>query len=272
MEHRACLNLATLSHLGYEAQLQTAARAGFRAVGLRANTIEDALASGRTLPEARALLDSLGLAAPEMNFFPDWIYTRGEAREAALARFARLCELSEALGSPVIICTTGCEGTPDDTLARENYAELCRMAGARGLVAGLEFLPWTAVRTVADAWRLVERVHHEAAAVVLDSFHVVKGRSRMEDIRGLPPEKIAIVHVNDLLETGEDVITLCRRRRVLPGEGQFPLPEFVEAVRATGYAGWYALEILNEGYPKEDPDTVARRSFASMKALLGEAP
>jgi 4-hydroxyphenylpyruvate dioxygenase len=265
-----CLNLATLRHLGYEAQLTTAARAGFRAVGLQMVAVENYLVSGHSLTEARSLLDSLGLVAPEMNFIPGWIYARGEERVAALKRFARFCEVSEALGSRVIISTTSCEGTPDDLLAYENYGEICRMAWERGLVAGLEFIPWAAIKTVADAWRLVERVNHPAAGIVLDIFHLVKGGSRLEDIRNILAEKIAIVHLNDLLDTGEDVLTLCRNRRLLPGEGKFPLREFIMAVRATGYGGWYALEILSEDYDKQDPDMIARRSFESLNALLGK--
>lgn len=78
-----------------------------------------------------------------------------------------------------------------------------------------------------------------------------------------------MVHVNDLVETGEDVVTLARKRRRLPGEGQFPVREFVDAVRATGYRGWYVLEILNENDHQEDPASLARRSLASMETLLG---
>ena len=95
-------------------------------------------------------------------------------------------------------------------------------------------------------------------------------REQIDEIRSLPAERIAIVHLNDLLETGEDVLTLCRKRRLLPGEGQFPLREFMEAVRSTGYRGWYDLEIMSEEYDKQDPDRIARRSFASLRALLEE--
>lgn len=264
-----CLNLATLRCLDYETQLKTAAGAGFNAVGLQMVAVENYLASGHSLADARSVLDSLGLVAPEMNFFPDWIYARGEARTAALKRFARFCEVSKALGCQVIISTSSCSGTPDDRLAYENYREICRMAGEGGLVAGLEYLPWTTVKTVMDAWQLIERVNHPAAGIVLDIFHHVRGGSHVEDIRNIPAEKIAIVHLSDLLDTGEDVLTLCRKRRLLPGEGEFQLREFTEAVRDTGYSGWYSLEILSEEYDKQDPDGIARRSFESMSALLG---
>jgi sugar phosphate isomerase/epimerase len=269
MEQCVCLNLASLKHLDYESALTTAAKAGFRAVGLQEVPVEQYLASGRDLAGARAFLDSLGLAAPEMNFFPGWIYARGEARIAAFRRFARFCELATSLGPRIIIVTTSDEGTPDEALANENYAELCRMAGEQGLVAALECLPWAGVKSITAGWRIVERANHPAAGIVLDIFHIMKGGSSLDDIHAIPAEKIAIVHVNDLIETGEDVITLGRKRRVLPGEGRFPLRQFIKAVRATGYNGWYALEILNEKCPQEDPDDIARRSFTSMKALLG---
>lgn len=265
-----CLNLATLRHLDYEAQLKTAARANFRAVGLQMIAVEKYLASGHSLAEARSVLDSLGLVAPEMNFFADWIYTRGESRIAAFRRFARFCELATALGSRIVIVTTATEGTHDEALANENYTELCRMAGEQGLVAALECVPYGAVKTIADGWRIVERANHPAVGIVLDIFNIMKGGSRLDDIRTIPAEKIAMAHVCDLIETGEDVITLARKRRLLPGEGQFPLREFIEVVRATGFDGWYAVEILSEDYDKQDPDMIAQRSFESMSALLGE--
>ena len=269
MEQRICLNLASLKHLDYESALMTAAKAGFPAVGLQEVPIEQYLESGQTLAGACAFLDSLGLAAPEINFFSGWIHARGEARIGAFSRFARFCELATALGPRIIIATTGSEGKPDEALANENYAELCRMAGEQGLVAALECVPWSAVKTIDDVRRMVERANHPAAGIVLDIFNIMKGGSCLDDIRTIPAEKIAIVHVNDLIETGEDVMTLGRKRRVLPGEGRFPLREFIEAVRATGFDGWYALEILNEKCSQENPHDIARRSFASMKALLG---
>jgi 4-hydroxyphenylpyruvate dioxygenase len=269
MEQRICLNLASLKHLDYEDALMAAAKAGFPAVGLQDVPVEQYLATGHDLAGARVFLDSLGLAAPEINFFSGWIHASGKARIAAFSRFARFCELATALGPRILIVTTGSEGTPDEALANENYAQLCRMAGEQGMVVALECVPWSAVKTIADVWHMVERANHPAAGVVLDIFNIMKGGSRLDDIRAIPAEKIAIVHVSDLIETGEDVMTLCRKRRVLPGEGRFPLREFIEAVRAKGFDGWYALEILNEKCPQEDPDDIARQSFASMKALLG---
>jgi 4-hydroxyphenylpyruvate dioxygenase len=268
MEIGMCLNLGTLRHLDYESQLRAAARGGFRAVGLLLAAVESYLAGGRSLAEARAMLDSYGLVAPEMAFFPDWIYTREGERRASMGRFARICEISQALGARVIVSTTACAGTPDVGLATENYAELCRIAGDRGLIAGLEFLPWTPIRTVRQAARLVRQVDHPAAGLVVDIFHMVRGGSQIGDIRELPAGKIAIVHLNDLRDTGEDVITLCRNRRLFPGEGGFPLRDFLEAVRATGYTGWYSLEILNEALAEQDGDTLARRSLANLTALL----
>ena len=70
MEQRVCLNLASLKHLDYESALTASAKAGFRAVGLQEVQVERYLAWVTPLAKARLFLDSLGLAAPEMNFFP----------------------------------------------------------------------------------------------------------------------------------------------------------------------------------------------------------
>ena len=43
MDFRMCLNLSTVGHLAYESQLEISAQAGFKAIGLRINRLEEYL-------------------------------------------------------------------------------------------------------------------------------------------------------------------------------------------------------------------------------------
>ena len=57
----------------------------------------------------------------------------------------------------------------DDTdMARvqDNYTGLCEKLGGYRLTADLEFMPWTGVKDLATARRIVEKADHPAAAIV----------------------------------------------------------------------------------------------------------
>ncbi len=48
-----CLSLNTLGHLDYESQLKIAAQAGWKAVGLSMTKVEEFLATGKTIEDAK---------------------------------------------------------------------------------------------------------------------------------------------------------------------------------------------------------------------------
>lgn len=268
MDLRICLNLSTVGHLDYESQLKTSAQGGFKAVGLRINRLEEYLASGHTIEEAKGLLERNELIPVEMNFFSDWIYARGKGQREILDRFRNFSEISGALGCHVIIATTQCEGDPDEVLAQENFKEICHLASESDVLVALEFLPWSPLNTIRKAWEIVNKVDHPKGGIALDTFHYFKGGSSQKDLWEVPIDKVFIVHLADVVDIQADVVTLCRNYRVLPGEGIFIFDEFLEYLFKRGYKDYYSLEILNKDYPLEDPLEICTRAKSSMEDLL----
>jgi len=78
MKFSLCFNLGTIRHIDYQSQLDVSVQAGFDAVGLRMDSLEDYLSKGHTLEDAKQCLKKNNLTAVEMDFLPDWIYTKGE--------------------------------------------------------------------------------------------------------------------------------------------------------------------------------------------------
>ncbi len=272
MSDRLCINLATLGHLDYVPQLETSARAGWKAVGLRLNAVEAYLAEGHTVAEARKVLDDLKITAPEMNFFPDWFYARGAARTEAMERFRKLCRLSAQLGCSVIIATPICDGVEDVGVARENLAELARIAAPDGIRVALEFYAWTSLNSVRKAWEIVRAVDHPFAGICLDAFHYFRGESTVAQLREVPIEKIFVAHICDAEDCDADVATVCRQYRALPGEGVFCFDEILGYLRDRKYSGYYSLEILNKNYCRENPLELAVRARKSLETLLEDFP
>ena len=60
--------------------------------------------------------------------------------------------------------------------------------------------------------------------------------------------------VDDALPLAGDLADEVMARQVWPGEGEFPLTEFRDAIRATGYAGPVSVEVLNAAWRADGVD------------------
>ena len=99
--------------------------------------------------------------------------------DTELGAFKPFLERIEALGARHILVAGD---DPDRARITDSYARLCRLVWEHGLTADLEFMPWTAVRTIADARALVEAADHPAAAILFDTLHFDRCGSTLDEI------------------------------------------------------------------------------------------
>src|SRR5581483_11670032 len=86
----------------------------------------------------------------------------------------------------------------------------------------------------------------------------------------IPRDKIALVQLADGPWLDMDVISWSRHFRCFPGQGDFPLLDFMEAVQATGYEGPLSLEIFNDQFRAGSPRGVALDGQRSLIYLLDQ--
>lgn len=112
------------------------------------------------------------------------------------------------------------------------YARLCAAAAPYGLTANLEPMPWTAMKNIADAVRII----HDAgtpsnAGVLVDALHFARAPAHspntLADIAALPREWLHYAQICDASATTpvttEGLIFDARSNRLLPGEGGLDL-------------------------------------------------
>jgi sugar phosphate isomerase/epimerase len=231
--------------------LGAAADAGWRHVGLDRYTLE----ALEIAPAALApLLERHGLQCFEMlglQVDDDPVMARREA--TSVARWV------EAAGAQWVLTVSN--GTIDDQLT-ETFAAVCDPIVAAGGRVALEFTPHYSVNSIAKARALCDAVGPSRARVLIDSWHVFRGSDSLQEVRACPVEAIGYVQFQDALPVITSLSEESLTRRTWPGEGEFDLWGFANAIRSTGYAAPVSCELLNSSWHEAGmaPEEFARRT------------
>jgi sugar phosphate isomerase/epimerase len=251
---------------------EQAERAGFRGIGLWHADLEHVLET-RTLAEVKELLDAHGLRHLELEFLWDWfVDPADERRRASDAVRALLWAAAAELGAHHIK-VGNIPGTPCalDVLT-ERYAELCADAAEHhDAPIVYEFMPPDVnVHDLETALALVERADAPNGGLAVDTWHLGKLRLTPDDVRRIPARHIGWVELSDgRAEDMEDLVDETINHRELPGEGDFPVREYVAALRDAGYDGPWGVEVLSAQLRSLPIEQMFDRAYGTSRAAIG---
>ncbi len=249
-------------HLGEK--LQAAAAAGFDGVEIFEN---DLLYFDRPPAEVRRMATDLGLSIIALQPFRDFEALPEPRRARAFDRAGHKFELMGELGTDtLLICSSVSEHALDDPArAAADLAELAERAAHHGIRIGYEALAWGRhVRDYPQAWSVVRAADQPNLGLVLDTFHLFVRGNRLDTLADIPPDKITLVQLADAPDMDMDVLELSRHFRCFPGEGSYPIVEFMLALRAIGYQGAVSHEIFSDEFRSASPAQIARDGMRSM--------
>jgi len=89
----------------------------------------------------------------------------------------------------------------------------------------------------------------------------------VDNLHSVPVNKIFFVQFADAPLLRMEPLQYSRHHRNFPYQGQFPLTEFVHALRATGYEGPYSLEIFNDEFRSAPSSRIALDGYRSLLLL-----
>lgn len=234
------------SPLPLRERIEAASAAGFRGFGLLSADLP-AAEQEHGLSGIRALLDDNGIVDLELEGIPYWWDDGPRRAESDRVRHS-LLTAAEVLGARHIKVTPDGDDAPwDRGHWAVKLAELTAQAHDAGTRLGLEFFPWSNIKTLHDGLRLVEDAGHDAAGVVIDVWHIARASTPVADLASVPLHRIIGVELNDadpqvVGTLFEDTV----HRRRYCGEGSFDLPGMITALRAAGWTGPWGVEILSD--------------------------
>jgi len=255
-----------------EERCTQAARVGFSGIGLWHADLEHVLET-RTLADVASLLDEHGLRHLELEFLMDWFLDPADERRQAGDRIrALLWEAAAALPQTHHVKVGNIPGTACelDRLV-ESYAELCADAAEHHDARIVyEFMPPDVnVHDLETALALVEAADAPNGGLAFDTWHLGKLDVQLDDLRQVPLRHIGWVELSDgPWESMPDLVEETINHRELPGEGEFPIRDYVDALREAGYEGPWGVEVLSQKLRSLPIEQIFDRAYQTSAAQL----
>jgi sugar phosphate isomerase/epimerase len=251
--------------------ISAAGTAGFQGVSLYYNEYAIARAEGWSDADMRGLLDDNGVAVAELDGRMDWLPgdwgapSAADFVAAAAALGARSITVLETRGRRV--------GTdvPLDVVVRA-FAALCDRAADHGLLAHLEYFPWSGIDTFATAHEIARNADRGNGGVMVDVWHHLRGRDAGAIDFVVGCSSVLAVQVSDVAtERHDDLRAEARHARVLPGQGAGDTVALLRALREQGCTAPMEVEVYSDELTRLPPAEAARRAGDALRAVLVEA-
>ena len=271
-----CLNMATIRghKLGLVNELETASKAGFRAVEIWMDSLQAYLEKG-SLKDLQKRIHDLGIQVEDSIGFAEWIVDDDARRKTGMEQMKRDMELLAQIGCRRLAAPpAGATNVPvlDLNKVAERYRAILELGDATGVVPQLEMWGFSKnLSRVSEVLYVALESGHPSAKVLLDTFHLYKGGSPLSTLHFVNPSAVAILHVNDYpAQLTPAAIT--DADRIYPGDGAAPLKQILQTLRKPDGPLILSTEVFNKDYYKQDALAVAKTALAKMKAVVQGMP
>lgn len=253
--------------------MEVAAKAGFTGMGFwHADILE--IGKKYSFREMKQILDANGIVDVEVEWLLDWYCTdaRRAASDAIRALLLDAAEVLRARHIKIADLGNDCADIPEMT---EEFAALCRQAAERGTNILFEMLPaqFSRVPSLEQVLSITRGSGAGNGGIMLDNLHLLRiGIGSDEIVRKLEARDLIGVEINDgalamPLHFQDSVVN----KRLLPGDGEFDIAAFLQALWSVGYDGPIGVEVLNEYIRRWDLKTAATEAFAKTQRVVESA-
>jgi sugar phosphate isomerase/epimerase len=263
------------SLFSWQDRCDQAARVGLSGIGLWSADIFHQL-EVRTLPEMAKIFSDAGLRNTEIEFLQDFFMPEGSPEKIESDRVKNLlfdaaaafdAHHIKAGNIPAAVCEV-------DHLA-ETLAGVCAEAAERtDAKIAYEIIPSDPqIASLESGLDLLERAGSpKNLGLAIDTWHMSKLLIAPERLRELDISQIAWVELSDgHFYNLDDFVyeVTCDRR--LPGEGEFDIRGYVQALQAAGYEDPWGVEVLSSDLRSLPMEEAFTRTYETTMAQFATA-
>jgi sugar phosphate isomerase/epimerase len=217
------LSYLTTAELTPPEAVTVAAQAGYRYAGVRMlPSVPGGLAFPLMNDPAMLRETQARIADTGVGVFDIEIIRLGP--DTNVAAFEPFLEAGGRLGARTVLVAGD---DTDEARLTERFAALCDLGRPYGLTMDLEFMPFSAVRDLAAAMRIVGGADRDNGGILVDALHFDRSASSFEDLAKVPRQWLHYLQICDAPaeqpKTIEEMIHTARAERLRPGEGGLDL-------------------------------------------------
>lgn len=150
----------------------------------------------------------------------------------------------------------------------KNLRMLADLAAQFNLELFFEPLCWTPVPSLKEAIPIVEEAGRENLKIVVDFYHNYIAGLDAEFLSGINRDLILGVHICNSREPDDRVPCEEIFRDVAFYEGAVPIGEWVDAVKSTGFQGWWAYETFSKREAEEEIYSFTKYVYGELERLV----
>ncbi len=266
----------TVRYSNIISDIRLAKEAGYDALELHTDKLDRYIASNLGAELIAEKLEEHNILASGIDIIGAVETQDTKAFAAILEKTKLLCEFANVIDCKTIQINPFSEleqlsELEQIRLTAKNIAQICQIGLEHGIRFQLEAAAWTPIHTLEQCQNLLEAVNKPNLGLVIDFWHFWAARGATPDqIRALDPSLIYAVHISDGFrpEVGAPWVDETLLRDVLVGDGEIPIQDWVDAVKATGFDGCYSGEFLGHTLWEQDHLEVATEYLKRMRSLV----
>lgn len=245
--------------------LRIAREAGFGALEMAGTKVFDYIESGLSPDLVREHLENNKLKMISINDVAHVERTDDAAIRQMMAETETLSRFAQTVGCDCIQLVPLCalEGRTWPEVRRLTAGNIRRIAdlGARyGIRFQLEPVAWSPIHSLSQSLELIEEVGRDNFGMVIDFWHLWYGNeTTLDEVAKMDRNLIYHIHFCDGKKNPPG--TLCDEtdlRGYYAGDGDIPMKNWVDAVKATGYDSWWSYELVSKRHWQMDVQEVAQ--------------
>jgi sugar phosphate isomerase/epimerase len=262
-------------HSNIKTDIRIARESGFEALEIVESKLLRYLDLGFKIEELIPLFKKYSIKPVCINALKNIERIEPNEHAELLQEAERLCKVAYAIGCPTIqlVPFCGLEGRswPEVLeLTSKNITEIADIGEKYGIRFQLECIAWSPIHSLSQSLQVIKQAERDNVGIVIDFWHLwAGGETTPDEVAKLDSSIIYGVHFCDGIHHIKETPWVEKDlRSFLPGEGEIPVKEWVEAVKSTGFDGVYSSELLSPKHWEWDLLEIARETKWRMEKYI----
>jgi sugar phosphate isomerase/epimerase len=263
----------TVRASSFDQQVEATAKAGFDVLTLPYRTYLAEKATGRTAEDLVTVARNSGVEIDYFDGMSGWAPQRYPTGDEGFLRAAldfgaeETLDLCARTGMRHIVAIAGFEaGRLETDVLIDAFATFCDQAADLGIWVDLEPMPMLGIPTLGMAWDIVRGAGRSNSAVLLDTWHFMRGGADFALLESMPRGSITNLQIADGLAEAptEDLWDDASHNREFPGLGALPIQKILGIVARTQDVHSIGPEAMSDRIDQLTPEQLGLEARATL--------